>query len=195
MNEHATSFDFSQHPTGLVVYATTHGHTGRIAARISAAMREQGVAVDLREVAHAADAQPRHYDVVVVGASLHKGRHQPEISDWVTYRQRALGERPSAFFSVSLSAADDGAESRADAQRCIEEFCEQTGWAPTRAEAVAGCLEYREYDVFTRQLMRLLMRRWGHPTDASHDYDYTDWDAVERLGREFAALARGRVTA
>jgi len=29
----------------------------------------------------------------------------------------------------------------------------------------------------------------GHPTDASHDYDYTDWDAVDRLGREFAELA------
>ena len=36
-------------------------------------------------------------------------------------------------------------------------------------------ISYREYDVFTRQLRRLLMRRMGHPTDASHDYDYTDW--------------------
>ena len=36
--------------------------------------------------------------------------------------------------------------------------------------------------------MRLMMRRGGHPTDTSQDYDYTDWDAVERFGREFAAL-------
>ena len=37
------------------------------------------------------------------------------------------------------------------------------------------------------------MRRGGHPTDTSHDYDYTDWEAVERFGREFAALvARDR---
>ena len=36
--------------------------------------------------------------------------------------------------------------------------------------------------------MRLLMKRDGHPTDTSRDYDYTDWDAVERLGREFGAL-------
>ena len=37
--------------------------------------------------------------------------------------------------------------------------------------------------------MRLLMKRMGHPTDASQDYDYTDWDAVDRLGHEIAELA------
>jgi menaquinone-dependent protoporphyrinogen oxidase len=195
MNEHANAFDFSKHPTGLVVYASTHGHTGRIAARIAASMRAHGVEVDLRDVACATDAQPRHYDVVVVGASLHKGGHQREITDWVRSRQRALAARPSAFFSVSLSAADDSAASQADAQRCIDELCEQTAWTPARTQAIAGCLEYREYDVFTRQLMRLLMRRWGHPTDASQDYDYTDWDAVDRLGRELAELARAPVSA
>ena len=38
--------------------------------------------------------------------------------------------------------------------------------------------------------MRLLMKRMGHPTDASHDYDYTDWDGVDRLGHEIAGMAR-----
>ena len=51
---------------------------------------------------------------------------------------------------------------------------------------------HHEYNVFTRTLMRLMMRRGGHPTDTSHDYDYTDWDAVERVDREFAALVAGR---
>jgi menaquinone-dependent protoporphyrinogen IX oxidase len=26
--------------------------------------------------------------------------------------------------------------------------------------------------------MRLMLRRGGHPTDASKDYDYTDWAAA-----------------
>ncbi len=191
MNEHAAA---SQH-SALLVYASTHGHTAKVAARIAAAMREQGVEVDLREVAVAGAAQPSHYDFVAVGGSLHKGRHQPELTEWAKARQPTLAEGPGAFFSLSLSAADESEESRADAQRCIDDFCEETGWRPGRTEAVAGCLEYREYDVFTRQLMRLMMRRAGRPTDASRDYDYTDWDGVERLGREFAALALGGVAA
>jgi menaquinone-dependent protoporphyrinogen IX oxidase len=31
-----------------------------------------------------------------------------------------------------------------------------------------------------------MMKRGGHPTDTSQDYDYTDWHAVDRFGGEFA---------
>ncbi|MEA2421264.1 MAG: menaquinone-dependent protoporphyrinogen oxidase, partial [Thermoleophilaceae bacterium] len=135
------------------------------------------------------------YDLVVVGASLHKEHHQKEIVDWVAARRGALAAVPSVFFSVSLSAAEDSEESHAATRRCIDAFCAETGWTPRRSERVAGSLQYREYDVFTRQLMRLMMHRSGHPTDASHDYDYTDWDAVERFGREIAKLADAPVAA
>jgi menaquinone-dependent protoporphyrinogen oxidase len=151
-------------------------------------MVELHVAVEERDVADAADLDPGDYDVVV-GASLHKERHQPAIAEWVSARSAGLEQRPSVFFSVSLSAADDTDTSRAATQHCIDEFCAQTRWTPSRTEAIAGCLQYREYDVFTRQLMRLLMRRMGHPTNADQDYDYTDWDAVDRLGRQIGALA------
>jgi menaquinone-dependent protoporphyrinogen oxidase len=52
----------------------------------------------------------------------------------------------------------------------------------------AGALQYREYDFVTRLVMRVLMRRGDHPTDVTEDYDYTDWDDVERFGRAYAAL-------
>jgi menaquinone-dependent protoporphyrinogen oxidase len=177
----------------LVVYASTHGHTAKIAARLAQAMRTQDLEVDVLEVASAGDADLGRYDVVAVGASLHKEHHQRAIAKWVTERRAGLEQRPSIFFSVSLSAADDSDESRAATRRCIDEFCEQTGWTPAQTEAIAGCLQYREYDVFTRQLMRLLMRHMGRPTDASRDYDYTDWVAVDRLGRRIATLAGARV--
>jgi menaquinone-dependent protoporphyrinogen oxidase len=172
-----------------VIYASTHGHTAKIAARIAQAMRTQDLDVDLRDAASAINADPFRYDVVVVGASLHRAHHQHELADWVTAHRAALELRPSVFFSVSLSAADDSEESRGATQRCIEEFCQQTGWTPGHTECIAGCLQYREYDMFTRQLMRLMMKRVGQPTDASQDYDFTDWDAVERIGRESAQLA------
>ncbi|HZB74802.1 MAG TPA: hypothetical protein VE526_01165, partial [Solirubrobacteraceae bacterium] len=47
----------------------------------------------------------------------------------------------------------------------------------------------------TRVLIRLMMRKSGHPTDTSRDHDFTDWEAVERFARECAgALRRRRVT-
>ena len=178
----------------LVVYASTHGHTAKIAARLAQAMRDEGLQVELRDVAQRAP-EPAGYDLVVAGGSLHKEHHQKALVAWASAQRDALAGGPSVFFSVSLTAADDGEEACAATRRCIDEFCAQTGWFPTRTARIAGALQYREYDAFTRQLMRLLMKRMGHPTDTSQDYDYTDWEAVDRLGRETAALARGAVRA
>jgi menaquinone-dependent protoporphyrinogen oxidase len=181
----------------LVVYASTHGHTAKIAERIAATLRSKGLETDLREVDHAGDVDPRRYNAVVVGASLHREHHQKANVEWGAARRDELEQRPSVFFSVSLSAAadDDDEEARDAAQRCIDEFCAQTGWTPGWTERIAGCLQYREYDAFTRQLMRLLMHRMGRPTDSSHDYDYTDWDAVDRLALEISAVATAAVPA
>ena len=36
----------------------------------------------------------------------------------------------------------------------------------------------------TRLAMRVLMRRGDHPTDVTQDYEYTDWDALERFATD-----------
>jgi menaquinone-dependent protoporphyrinogen oxidase len=174
----------------LVLYASTHGHTAKVAARIADGLRAEGVdEVDVRDgAADAGTLEPGPYDALIAGGSLHAGHHQKELVDWVKSHRAAFADRPSAFFSVSLTAADDSDEAREATQRCIDDFLAETEWTPARSVAIAGALQYREYNVFTRTLVRLMMRRGGHPTDTSQDYDYTDWDAVERFGREFAAL-------
>lgn len=174
-------------PSALVVYATTHGQTGKIAARIAATLDREGVVAHLCEVEDGAGIDPLEFDGIVIAGSIHVGKHQRRLVDWVTDRRASLEQRPSVFVSVSLTAAEDTEEAQQTTQRCIDEFLEATGWAPDRTVALAGALQYLEYDVFTRTLMRLMMRRGGRPTDASQDYDYTDWDAVENIGREFAS--------
>ena len=168
----------------LVLYASTHGHTGKIADRIAKAI---GPEAELRSI-DAAPA-PLDYDAVIVGASVHAGHHQKAVRKWLHEHAAALDRMPSAFFSVCLTAADDTDEARADAQRYIDETLEETGWTPRLVRSFAGALQYREYDFFTRLLIKLMMKHGGHPTDTSHDHDFTDWDAVERFGAECAALA------
>jgi menaquinone-dependent protoporphyrinogen oxidase len=97
---------------------------------------------------------------------------------------------PTAFFSVSLSAADDTEDSRAANRAYVDEFIERTGWDPQEATVFAGALQYLEYDFMTKLVMRLMMRRDHHPTDTSQDFDYTDWDAVEAFAHSCAAMIR-----
>ena len=169
-----------------MVYASSHGHTEKIAHRLAESARNEGVSVDVTNVTGAADTQLADYGGVILAASLHGGRHQREMADWVGANRGGLAGKPTVFISVSLTAAEDSEEAREATRQCIAEFLKETDWAPGETVPLAGALQYREYDVFTRTLMRLMMKRGGHPTDASHDYDYTDWPAVERLGREFA---------
>jgi len=174
-------------PSLLLTYATTHGHTAKIADRLAEALRAHGLDVDVRDVKQIGDRVPGSYDAVIAGASLHAGHHQRAMLNWVKANRDRLTDRPTLFFSVSLTAAEDTAEAREATQRSIDDFEEETGWKPTRSESVAGALQYREYDVFTRVLMRLKMRHAGHHEDPSLDHEYTDWEALRQWAEEFAA--------
>ena len=172
----------------LIIYATKHGHTRKVAGAIAETLRKEAMRVGVHDIADGEGPAPGEYDLVIVGASVHAGGHQREIVDWAKHHSIALNAMPSAFFSVCLTAAEESDESRAATRKYLDDFADDTGWTPRKATAIAGALEYREYDFVTRMLMRLLMQRGGHPTDWSRDYVYTDWDAVERFARECAAM-------
>ncbi len=176
------------HPRPLRQHPRPHGQD-RGARRRDARGRRR----DRRPpAAHESHPVPSDYDAVVLGASIHGGHHQRALVEWAERHHTALGLIPSAFFSVCLTAADDDEESRAATRGYLDDFVEPTGWTPGRSTTFAGALQYREYDVATRALMRLLMRQKHHPTDASHDYDYTDWGAVERWAHELTATLAPR---
>jgi menaquinone-dependent protoporphyrinogen oxidase len=179
----------------LILYATTEGHTARIAGRIARTIRNQGHSAE----AHPADSDRRGpdwatYDSVIVGASIHYGRHPGYLRGLVHEHRALLAARPCAFFSVSLSAGGPGAKPKA-AQRYMEAFLGEVGWRPQQAAAFAGALQYSKYGAFKRMLMILFVGLAGGDTDTSRDYEYTDWSAVERFAeacaRPFSSATSG----
>jgi menaquinone-dependent protoporphyrinogen oxidase len=178
-------------PTVLIVFASTHGHTGKVAARIADALTERGAAVDLRPLADVDDLAPLDYDAVIVGGSVHSGRHQDELAAWAGAHRASLTRVPSAFFSVCMTAADDTAEACERARGYIDAFVDETGWTPRTTTSFAGAVQYPAYDLTTRVLVRVMMGRRGGPTDAQRTHEYTDWAAVERFAAESLRLATG----
>lgn len=170
----------------LINFASTHGHTEKICEALKEVLEEQGFDVTMTDVRKDNEARPSEFNAVVVAASIHRGQHQVEMVEWVDRHIVELVGRPNAFLSVSLSAADQSDEAKEDARLCTERFVRETGWRPQRTEAIAGALQYREYDPFTRILMKLLMKHQDHPTDTSRDFVYTDWEGLRRIGRELA---------
>ena len=80
-----------------MVYASTHGHTARIAARLAETIAAEGVDVEVAAAGEEAMGVVQRSDAVVVAGSVHRGAHQHELSEFVTRHRRVLQDMPSAF--------------------------------------------------------------------------------------------------
>jgi menaquinone-dependent protoporphyrinogen oxidase len=173
-------------PRILLPYASTEGQTKLIAARMAHTLREKGHSVDMLPAdTDPARLDPAAYDGVIVGASIHYGHHPAFLYKLVRRHRDALAARPCAFFSVSLSAGGPRPKPAA-AQRYIDKFLRKTGWQPQLVASIAGAVRYSLYGPIKRRVMIVFVGLGGGETDTSRDYEYTDWDAVERFAGEFA---------
>jgi menaquinone-dependent protoporphyrinogen oxidase len=169
----------------LIVYGTTEGQTAKIAQHIADAGRRLGHQVTVRHAPDIAGTDVGGWDAVIVGGSVHEGRYQRAVSDFIEQHKDALASRPKAFFSVSLAAASHDPEERAEARRIALDFVARTRWEPQRTESFAGALKYTQYSWLKRKLMKHIAGKEGGDVDTSRDFEYTDWDAVTRFAEGF----------
>ena len=185
--------------TLAVLYATREGQTRRIAEHVAATLRTRGFLVDVLEIGQdpSADFELTRYAASVVAASVHVGKHEREMVEFVKKHRAELERMPSAFLSVSLSeaGAEDASASperreraAANVKSMIGAFIRETGWSPTHVRPVAGALLYRQYGTIVRLVMRLIAKQAGATTDTSRDHEYTDWQALDRFADELASL-------
>lgn len=171
-----------------VFYATTNGHTRRIAERLASRLRTRGLAAAAVDVTtrDLARIDWRHTRGAVVVAPVHMGRHPAAMRDFVTAMRDRLAGVPSLFVSVSLDAASAHRDVREATRDIAARFVVETGWTPWRLACVAGALAYTRYNAFVRWYLRRIAAREGGPTDTTRDHDLTDWPGVERLADDFA---------
>jgi len=166
----------------LIPYGTTEGQTARISEYIADVIRAHGREAYAVDIKGAGALDPAGYDAVIVGGSIHMGKHEDYVRDFVRENRDTLERLPSVFFSVSLAAHDDIEE----AEGYIEEFAQETGWRPSMVGLFAGALLYTQYGFIKRYLMKRIARHKGSPdTDTSRDYVYTDWESVKHFAEEF----------
>jgi menaquinone-dependent protoporphyrinogen oxidase len=173
----------------LVAYGTGEGQTATVASRIADALTEHGHTTDLVDVDDRPDGvDPAVYDAALIGASIHMGAHQQAVTSFLTAHRAELATMPSGVFQLSLSAAIDDDAHRAETMGYVDDLIETTGWHPDRIAVFGGALRYSEYGFITRSLMKSIAKRATGDTDTSRDYEYTDWDEVDRFADEFAGF-------
>ena len=168
----------------LILYGTTEGQTAGIAEVITDVIREMGHEAEAVDIKRVSDTLPDGYDAVIIGASIHMGKHDKHVVEFVHKNHDTLERLPSAFFSVSLAAQGDTQE----AAGYVDRFEDETGWRPGRVALFGGALLYTHYGFIKRHMMKKIAgEKPGQlGTDTSRDYVYTEWDAVRRFAEHFA---------
>ncbi|ELZ24490.1 flavodoxin/nitric oxide synthase [Haloterrigena salina JCM 13891] len=179
----------------LVLYGTGEGQTGTVAARLAETLDERGhdaTTLDVDDLPTTFDLG--EFDAVLVGASIHAGKHQSSVLEFVRSNRPALDTIPTAFFQVSLSSATE--EGRAQAAGYFEEFVAETEWHPDWIGFFGGALRYSEYGFLKRLLMKQIAKRTISDlpeADATGDVEFTDWEEVESFAADVAAFVEGRL--
>jgi menaquinone-dependent protoporphyrinogen oxidase len=168
----------------LIIFASTHGQTAKIAEAIAARLRERGAEVDVRDVHASTVPAPDDYDVVGLGSRVRHGKHDLAIHRYIDRHLSSLQARQNFFFSVSLTASDK--PYLPDPGGYIYGTTYATAFRADAWAAFAGALPYRRYSPILRLLMKLRSSRHGNPINTHRDYDFTDWTQVRLFADSIA---------
>lgn len=175
----------------LLVYATREGQTGKVAARIAKHLENLGhdvALVNAYDTGETGKLNLGAFDLLVFGASMHAGGLEHELVAFITSHKEQIGQQSRSLFVVLLSAATKDpemhADSLADAHRKVSD---QLLVCFDDMEFIAGALTYSKYSWPLKWLMKRIAKQAGEGTDVSQDYEYTNWEQVERYAMRLDA--------
>ena len=74
-----------------IAFATGEGQTAKIADYIADVVRTEGLEADTVDIGHARDGALAGYDGIIVGSSIHMGKHDKHAVEWVRHNRDRWG--------------------------------------------------------------------------------------------------------
>lgn len=175
----------------LLFYISHDGQARRIAARIAERLTEEGQPVHPRDLAMGLPGKQELLageGPVVLVAAVRYGRHLPEGEAFAALFATLKTPPPLILFSVNLTARKPEKRT-AEGSTYLRKLIGKHQLKPILARAIAGKLDYPRYRPFDRVMIRFIMWMTGGPTDPRLTIEFTDWQEVDALARQTAALA------
>lgn len=164
----------------LVAYETAHGSTVGVAEKIAETLREQGAEVDVarcRELKTLGD-----YDAFIIGAPVWGGNWLKPAQEFLRRFGQKLAEHPVAYFHTSGAAGID--DQRETVVRGMLNALPKYAPAitPVSVGAFGGVIDFSNYNIAMRLIMKAVVGSQGGPTTGRHDM--RDWDEISAWARE-----------
>jgi menaquinone-dependent protoporphyrinogen oxidase len=161
----------------LVAYATKHGATAEIAAKIGETLRQNGLSVDVLPAGKCGDLSA--YSAVVLGSAVYVGQWQKDAIAFLESKEKELAARPVWLFSSGPTGEGDQAEI-------------MQGWTfPEKQKPIAERIQPRDITIFFGAIdsnklgftEKLLIKGVKAPTG-----DFRDWEAISAWAVSIAVV-------
>ena len=169
-------------PSFLIIYSSTDGHTKTICQRIVNFLND-GCLVNLVSINDATKLDLSNFEKIVIGASIRYGKHSKQLYKFVNLNKNILNSKPSTFFSVNVVARKPE-KNTATTNPYIKKFLKISKWKPSKIKVFAGKVDYPNYNLLDKYIIKLIMFITKGPTDTSQSYEFTDWSKVDELAEE-----------
>ncbi len=177
----------------LVAFASQEGQTEKIAHHCARGFEDRGHLVRLIDLrSPGAQVEVGSIDAVILAASIHLGQYDPALASFIVRHGAGFGRMPSAFISVSLSAASHDPAERGAIDEIARRFLHESGWQPDHVEHVAGAVHDRELNALERMVIHRIVDAHGVARHPSGDTELTDWQALDAFLRRFAGEFEAR---
>jgi len=153
----------------LVAYASKHGMTAEIAAKIGETLRQSGLQADVMPVKNVRDLAT--YKAVVLGSAVYIAMWRKEMVKFLQENEVALSERPLWLFSSGPLGEGDPLELLhgwrfPEAQRPLVERIK-----PRDIAVFHGAIDLKKMTIFEKWVLKRVKARTG---------DFRDWEAIIR---------------
>ncbi len=166
----------------LIIYSSTDGHTKTISERIASFLKVENL-VNLVSIKEVKKIDLSNFKNIIIGASIRYGRHSKEIYKFVKLNKNILDQKKCAFFSVNVVARKPE-KNTPETNPYINKFLKISKWKPNKIRVFAGRVDYPNYNIFDRYIIKFIMLITNGPTDTSKSFEFTDWSKVDDFCKE-----------
>ncbi len=163
----------------LFVYSSTDGHTQKICEHMVKSIPET---IQLQMTNLSENPNIKDFDLIVIGASIRYGKHNPEVTSFLNVLQQTNPQIPTAFFSVNV-VARKASKNQPDTNPYMIKFLKGLDTLPTELAVFAGALDYTKLGWLDRTMIQFIMWMTKGPTAKDTRVDYTEWYAVQNFAK------------
>ena len=169
-------------PGSLIIYSSTDGHTKTICKQIINFLDDKDL-VKLVSLDEATKLNLIEFNKIIIGASIRYGKHSKEFYKFVELNKKILEEKKGIFFSVNVVARKPK-KNTPETNPYVKKFLKTSKWKPEKIGVFAGKVDYPNYNLFDKYIIKFIMFITGGPTDTSQSYEFTDWSKVDDFAKK-----------